>query len=63
MMRRRMLPENRTYIHHIQNPFNLDGQLMDSPLGGGSAIASLVLVCTDKAIVAIARIVKAWILR
>ena len=31
--KRRMLPEDRTYIHHIQNPFNLDGQLMESPLG------------------------------
>ncbi len=30
--KRRKLPPNRTYIHHIQNPFQLDGHIVDSPL-------------------------------
>ncbi len=30
--KRRKLPADRTYIHHIQNPFLLDGQQVDSPL-------------------------------
>lgn len=30
--KRRKLPEKRTYIHHIQNPFALDGQPVDNPL-------------------------------
>ncbi|CAI8275456.1 MAG: Cell division protein FtsA [Opitutia bacterium UBA7350] len=30
--KRRELPENRSYIHHIQNPFCLDGKVVDSPL-------------------------------
>ncbi|MGB0408704.1 MAG: cell division protein FtsA [Opitutales bacterium] len=30
--KRRKLPPTRTYIHHIQNPFALDGQPIDNPL-------------------------------
>jgi cell division protein FtsA len=30
--KRRTLPKGRTYIHHIQNPFRLDGRVVDSPL-------------------------------
>lgn len=30
--KRRKLPADRTYIHHIQNPFLLDGQSVDTPL-------------------------------
>lgn len=30
--KRRSLPRDRTYIHHIQNPFSLDGRPVDSPL-------------------------------
>lgn len=30
--KRRKLPPGRTYIHHIQNPFALDGQPVDNPL-------------------------------
>jgi cell division protein FtsA len=30
--KRRSLPRTRTYIHHIQNPFTLDGRLVDNPL-------------------------------
>jgi len=30
--KRRKLPVGRTYLHHIQNPFSLDGQPVDSPL-------------------------------
>jgi len=30
--KRRKLPQKRTFIHHIQNPFALDGQPVDSPL-------------------------------
>jgi cell division protein FtsA len=30
--KRRSLPRSRTYIHHIQNPFTLDGRLVDNPL-------------------------------
>jgi cell division protein FtsA len=30
--KRRTLPRDRTYIHHIQNPFALDGQPVDNPL-------------------------------
>ncbi|MGB0744544.1 MAG: cell division protein FtsA [Opitutales bacterium] len=30
--KRRKLPPSRTYIHHIQNPFAIDGQEVDSPL-------------------------------
>ncbi|MEO0511009.1 MAG: cell division protein FtsA [Verrucomicrobiota bacterium] len=30
--KRRKLPKGRTYIHHIQNPFSLDGQPIDNPL-------------------------------
>lgn len=30
--KRRKLPEDRTYIHHIQNPFSLDGHPVDNPL-------------------------------
>lgn len=30
--KRRKLPADRTYIHHIQNPFLLDGRLVDNPL-------------------------------
>jgi cell division protein FtsA len=45
--KRKLLPDDRTYIHHIQNPFNLDGQLVENPLAReGPTSASLVLVCT-----------------
>jgi len=30
--RRRRLPNNRTYIHHIQNPFSIDGRQVEDPL-------------------------------
>lgn len=30
--KRRKLPANRTYIHHIQNPYSLDGRPIDNPL-------------------------------
>ena len=30
--KRRKLPHHRTYIHHIQNPFHLDGQVVETPL-------------------------------
>ena len=30
--KRRTLPRDRTYIHHIQNPFTLDGRPVDNPL-------------------------------
>jgi cell division protein FtsA len=30
--RRRKLPDSRTYIHHIQNPFSIDGQPVENPL-------------------------------
>ncbi|MFU8848134.1 MAG: cell division protein FtsA [Opitutales bacterium] len=30
--KRRKLPLERTYIHHIQNPFTLDGRTVDNPL-------------------------------
>lgn len=30
--KRRNLPDTRTYIHHIQNPYSLDGQPVDNPL-------------------------------
>lgn len=30
--RRRKLPDTRTYIHHIQNPFSIDGQQVENPL-------------------------------
>ncbi|MFP4070080.1 MAG: cell division protein FtsA [Opitutales bacterium] len=30
--RRRKLPRQRTYIHHIQNPFSVDGRPVDNPL-------------------------------
>jgi cell division protein FtsA len=30
--KRRTLPRTRTYIHHIQNPFSLDGRPVDNPL-------------------------------
>lgn len=30
--KRRSLPRDRTYIHHIQNPFALDGRPVDNPL-------------------------------
>ncbi|MGJ8653501.1 MAG: cell division protein FtsA [Opitutaceae bacterium] len=30
--KRRKLPAERTYIHHIQNPFSIDGQLVENPL-------------------------------
>lgn len=30
--KRRNLPANRTYIHHIQNPYSLDGRPVDNPL-------------------------------
>lgn len=30
--KRRTLPRGRTYIHHIQNPFSLDGRPVDHPL-------------------------------
>lgn len=30
--KRRKLPPERTYIHHIQNPFRLDDQSVDNPL-------------------------------
>lgn len=30
--KRRKLPPSRTYIHHIQNPFSLDGKPVDNPL-------------------------------
>ena len=30
--KRRQLPSSRTYIHHIQNPFSVDGQPADNPL-------------------------------
>ncbi len=31
--KRRKLPENRLYIHHIQNPFRLDGEVVENPIG------------------------------
>ncbi len=30
--KRRKLPNSRTYIHHIQNPFSLDGRPVENPL-------------------------------
>jgi cell division protein FtsA len=30
--KRRKLPPNRTYIHHIQNPFSIDSRPVDNPL-------------------------------
>lgn len=30
--KRRTLPHGRTYIHHIQNPFSVDGRPVDNPL-------------------------------
>ncbi|MEC8613903.1 MAG: cell division protein FtsA [Verrucomicrobiota bacterium] len=30
--KRRSLPNDRTYIHHIQNPFSLDGSPVENPL-------------------------------
>ncbi|HBM86513.1 MAG TPA: cell division protein FtsA, partial [Opitutae bacterium] len=30
--KRRKLRDSRTYIHHIQNPFSIDGQQVDHPL-------------------------------
>ncbi|MDQ8195745.1 cell division protein FtsA [Coraliomargarita sp. SDUM461004] len=30
--KRRSLPRDRTYIHHIQNPYTLDGRPVDNPL-------------------------------
>ncbi|MFT5351223.1 MAG: cell division protein FtsA [Zhongshania aliphaticivorans] len=30
--KRRRLEDTRTYIHHIQNPFLVDGQMVDNPL-------------------------------
>jgi cell division protein FtsA len=30
--KRKKLPEGRTYIHHIQNPFSVDGRLVEIPL-------------------------------
>lgn len=30
--KRRTLPNNRTYIHHIQNPFSIDGRQVENPL-------------------------------
>lgn len=30
--KRRRLEDSRTYIHHIQNPFRVDGQVVDNPL-------------------------------
>lgn len=30
--KRRKLTEDRTYIHHIQNPFSIDGQQVENPL-------------------------------
>ena len=30
--KRRRLEDTRTYIHHIQNPFLVDGQIVDNPL-------------------------------
>ncbi len=30
--KRRKLPNTRTYIHHIQNPFSVDDQLVENPL-------------------------------
>ncbi len=30
--KRRKLPQHRTYIHHIQNPFHLDGKVVENPL-------------------------------
>jgi cell division protein FtsA len=30
--KRRRLKDNRTYIHHIQNPFLVDGQVIENPL-------------------------------
>lgn len=30
--KRRTLPHGRTYIHHIQNPFSLDGRPVENPL-------------------------------
>lgn len=31
--KRRDLPGDRTYIHHIRNPYSLDGRALDNPLG------------------------------
>jgi cell division protein FtsA len=30
--KRRKLTDSRTYIHHIQNPFSIDGKLVENPL-------------------------------
>ncbi len=30
--KRRKLPAGRTYIHHVQNPFSIDGQHVENPL-------------------------------
>ncbi|MEM1221328.1 MAG: cell division protein FtsA [Verrucomicrobiota bacterium] len=30
--KRRNLPDSRTYIHHIQNPFRIDGKPVDNPI-------------------------------
>lgn len=31
--KRRDLPNDRAYIHHIRNPYSLDGRALDNPLG------------------------------
>lgn len=35
--KRRKLRDSRTYIHHIQNPFSIDGQQVDHPLSKAGA--------------------------
>jgi cell division protein FtsA len=35
--KRRKLKDSRTYIHHIQNPFSIDGQQVDYPLSKAGA--------------------------
>ena len=35
--KRRKLPDSRIYIHHIQNPFSIDGRPVDYPLAKGGA--------------------------
>ena len=51
--KRRKLPEHRTYIHHIQNPFSLDGQIVENPLSreGQRVQVGYWSVHGDKAIV------------
>jgi cell division protein FtsA len=51
--KRKLLPDDRTYIHHIQNPFNLDGQLVENPLAREGQQVQVWYWCVhgDKAVV------------